>query len=400
MAAKKVYAVMAIVIVAVAVVGFYFFVLPPPYHVAEGEGTIGRSGGCVYDGDANVTIPAGVLEADTKIAVKALNETMLPAVPPPFTGLLGAASFGPDGLAFRTNVTIIIPLDESKSPGTHLSLFVYDPQTEEFVDTGVFAQVNPDGRTASAKVDHFSTYAVFDGLTRAALDTILSYSLAAGLTWQEAFDNIVNFVTTELGINVGDKVGDMKVVGILIDMDYSVDGQEGTLIKQFGNVDGSVEVTICSYSGSTQILQDGVQKQVTFSLNIGIYMGYEYVIHIDQTYTTYATVGEYQLAFTPHLILDASTTGKDYYGTWTGTLSMRITIDSREADYLGEFSFNLPEEGGPFTVTGLIDGVVPASYFFDGHFYGNTIEIIWHDPVVPEYVTFTFQGTIEQVQDC
>jgi len=163
---KKVYAVIAIAIIAVVAAGFYFFVLPPPYqpppyHVSKEEGTIGRGGGCVYDGGANVTIPAEALDADTKITVNALNETTLPTWPPPLTELLGAATFGPDGLVFKTNVTITIPLSDFRSPGAHLSLFVYDQQKHEFVETGILAQVNGNGLTACAKVAHFSTYAIF-----------------------------------------------------------------------------------------------------------------------------------------------------------------------------------------------------------------------------------------------
>jgi len=161
LATKKVYAVIAIVIVAVVAAGFCFFILPPPYRVAEGEATIGRGGGCVYDGSANVTIPADALVADIRISVRVLNETTLPTWPPPRTKLLGAAALHPDGLVFMTNVTITIPLSEPRSAGVRLSLWVYDQQKNEFVETGILAQVNVDGLTACGKVAHFSTYAIF-----------------------------------------------------------------------------------------------------------------------------------------------------------------------------------------------------------------------------------------------
>jgi len=226
LALKKVYAVFAVVIIVVAAVGFYFFILPPSYRVAEGEANIGKSGGCVYDGGANVTVPEGALDRDILIAVKLLNVSTIPAPPPPLTTFLGAASFGPDGTSFKKNVTITIPLRESKTAGTRLPLFVYNQSKKAFVETDTMAVVNPDGKTASATVDHFSTGGLFDGVTGEGLKGAFEGGLDSGLTPKQSFDSVVQSVleSAKLGeCDIESRLECPKVVGVLISIMYETD---------------------------------------------------------------------------------------------------------------------------------------------------------------------------------
>jgi len=316
LAIKKVYAVIAIAIVAVAAVGFYFFILPPPYRVAEREGTIGRSGGCVYDGSANVTIPEGALDSDTKITVKTLNETMLPTSPPPFTELLGATSFGPDGLRFKTNVTITIPLNESKTAGTLLPLFVYNASSGVFIETDVMATVNPSGRTASTNITHFSTVGLFDGLTEAGLDEEITSSIEAGADEIESLEGVEEWIKTELGITICKKVvyewigKCYHVSGMVFTFDYEVVGGPPSPPLEpvsLGDVTTWDEWEEYEVQGLVATVHDGVEKEVTYILDLTIYLKYctpevvvwasDYQLEVGESATVWAEVrcGEHVL---------------------------------------------------------------------------------------------------------
>ena len=308
MALKKVYAVIAIAIIAVATAGFYFFVLPSPYRVAQGEATIGKAGGCVYDGSANVTIPEGALDADTKITVKALNEGTLPVPPPPFTGLLGAATFGPDGQAFKKNVTITIPLNASKPAGSHLPLFIYNASAGVFVETDVMATVNRGGRTASVNTTHFSTGGLFDGLTEAGLDAEFTSSLKAGADGAEALMHVEAWVQTELGVTICRKVAYewigkcYHVSGMVFSLDYEVMGgpPPTTLDVPFGDVTAWDEWEEYEVQGLFATVHDGVEEQVSYILDLRIYLKYctpevvvwasDYQLKVGESATVWAEV--------------------------------------------------------------------------------------------------------------
>lgn len=278
MAAKKAYAVIAIVIVAVAATGFYFFILPPPYRVAEREGTIGRSGGCVYDGGANVTIPEGALDADTLITVRTLNQTDLPAPTPPLTHFLGAAGFGPDGLTFKTDVAITIPLRESRTPGTVLPLFVYDAEKEEFVEADTSATVNPDGWTASASVTHFSIEALLDGVTPEATSGCYEEALDGGYTPQEAFNSVVDYVLSwaEMGkCDLESRLEFPKLVGVLVSLMWETEEGGDTYAESFGETSGAcASYIVAAESSECSYVSDGKEWHMTYSLVVEVFIEY------------------------------------------------------------------------------------------------------------------------------
>lgn len=79
---------------------------------------------------------------------------------------VASAEFGPSGAVFDRPVTITIALPVSLSPGTELFLKFYNEQTGRWEEpvasdgTRILAKVNPNGRSASAGVSHFTTYGV------------------------------------------------------------------------------------------------------------------------------------------------------------------------------------------------------------------------------------------------
>jgi len=286
---KKTYAIILAAIVIVAVAGFYFLTLPAPSRIFEGEGKIGAAGGCVYDpGGANVTIPEGALDAETLITVETLNQTGLPAPTPPLTQFLGAASFGPDGLTFKTDVTITIPLNESKTPGTLLPLFVYDAEKEEFVETDTLAIVNPGGRTASANVTHFSIDALLDGVTPEATGGCYEEALDSGYSPQEAFNSVVDYVLSwaELGkCDLESRLEFPKLVGVLVSLTYEVDGlSPPPLIFSLGETGGAASYITDTYSLDYKWVSDDKEHSMIYSLVVEVFI--EYVqprIEIPQT---------------------------------------------------------------------------------------------------------------------
>ena len=113
-------------------------------------------GGTVTASDnvTSVTFPAGALPGDTQVSVGAVRLPEREGVT-----FLGAGGFRPHGLRFSKPATITLRLSERFNPDTLLTLFYYDEANGRLRDLGPLAKVNTDGRSASAPVEHFSTYA-------------------------------------------------------------------------------------------------------------------------------------------------------------------------------------------------------------------------------------------------
>jgi hypothetical protein len=126
---------------------------------------IGASGGTVADTgpsgeQAACLIPAGALDADTDIAVTALPASQAPPSPNEDTGHV-AAAFAPYSQTFAASVTITVPTPRSMTPGSSVSLFMWDPTAGAWTAAGS-ATVDAGGRTASAGVTQFGIYAVIE----------------------------------------------------------------------------------------------------------------------------------------------------------------------------------------------------------------------------------------------
>ena len=121
---------------------------------------IGPEGGtATTTAGTKIEIPPDALTEDTVITIDTLTEETLPAPVPEGLEFLGAADFQPDGLTFSVLVTITIPLNISLPPGSFLGLFVFDPETGEFVYAEKYGTVDESGETASIEIEHFSALA-------------------------------------------------------------------------------------------------------------------------------------------------------------------------------------------------------------------------------------------------
>lgn len=113
-----------------------------------------------HDGVTSVVIPPGALTSDIEIRVEPLNSKQLSDMPSATIDILGAATFEPHGLQFAEPVTVTIRLATPLSAGVGLNLIYYDSKMAVYENLGPRARVNDDGLSASALVDHFSTYIV------------------------------------------------------------------------------------------------------------------------------------------------------------------------------------------------------------------------------------------------
>jgi Tol biopolymer transport system component len=120
---------------------------------------LAANGGSVRsaDGAARAEIPAGALPGDVEIMVRSLRGTNAPPHPPGLQ-MIGAAEFGPEGLAFGQPATITLPLMRHMVPGTPLPLLLYNPTNSTFTDEGFTAIVAANGDEATAQVSHFSIW--------------------------------------------------------------------------------------------------------------------------------------------------------------------------------------------------------------------------------------------------
>ncbi len=111
------------------------------------------------DGQSHVTIPPLALPSRTSITVETLHGQHAPAAASGHV-LLGAARFGPDGTAFNTPVTIVLPLTRYLPPGTVLPVQRWNAATSQWVSDGIDGAVAPNGECITAQVSHFTIYAV------------------------------------------------------------------------------------------------------------------------------------------------------------------------------------------------------------------------------------------------
>lgn len=144
--------------IVLALVGAVLVAAGWPGHArsgSSGKAAVGR------DGLTAVFVPAGALDRPTRVTAEALDAERLPPAPAG-SRLLGAGRFGPHGLRFAIPARITLALEERRPAGTTLRLLYLRGTTYQALDRP--AVVNPDGRSASAGVEHFSVYAVAERL--------------------------------------------------------------------------------------------------------------------------------------------------------------------------------------------------------------------------------------------
>jgi hypothetical protein len=128
-------------------------------------GSIGPSGGTVTaqsaNGPVSVRVPAGALTATTQITVTPIASGALSTVLPLSTMLLGAAMFDPSGTSFPSGspAELTLALPSARTPNSTLWLLMLDSSDNHW-DYAAQAVVSADGLSATASVNHFSTYAL------------------------------------------------------------------------------------------------------------------------------------------------------------------------------------------------------------------------------------------------
>jgi IPT/TIG domain len=129
------------------------------------------------DGSVSLLIPPGALTANTAVSVSSVTATSF-TDPSGTQRVVGVVQADPP-TTFRIPVALTFPLSAQLDPGTEIPLLisragVYD--TSEFT-----AVVDPSGRTATARVKHFSTYVVpFDAFRIFTVTSVNPSSGSAG----------------------------------------------------------------------------------------------------------------------------------------------------------------------------------------------------------------------------
>ena len=156
----------------------------------EVDGVIGSAGGTVEDTDgtgASFSVDSGVLPEDTSISIEVLPDPGVDS-PPGFaaTGTYfvvitldpNPSPLPPPGATITLPlVPVAIPLPE----GTTLSLFKFNPDTGEFIDTEIVGTVDPGSTTATfTGVTEFS---IFAGFQDVAPPEIISISASPDELW-------------------------------------------------------------------------------------------------------------------------------------------------------------------------------------------------------------------------
>ncbi len=153
---------------------------------------------------SSIAIPPGALQNDTPIQLGAVS-TVLP--PPSSTQkVVASVDAQPSGTQFKIPVTLTFPVGAQLDPGTQIPLLIFDPSTGKYGDSGFVAIVDDSGRTASAKVTHFTVYALplssdkliqVDGINPASGLPGTSATISGSGFSATASDNVVTFAGPE-----------------------------------------------------------------------------------------------------------------------------------------------------------------------------------------------------------
>ncbi|MCX7797843.1 MAG: carboxypeptidase-like regulatory domain-containing protein [Melioribacter sp.] len=107
-------------------------------------------------------IPANALSQNTTITVAALTTSSIVPLPQAVNKLVASsANFQPTGINFLQPVSVKFPLPYTATPGKLLDLYRLNPITLTWENRGN-ATVSSDGKTATAQLTGFSTWAVAD----------------------------------------------------------------------------------------------------------------------------------------------------------------------------------------------------------------------------------------------
>ena len=143
--------------------------VPYGYNEETVDGAYGESSIPVQCDSENgdISIPAGAFSGTQTISIECVSPAEvadLDAKVKQQTGqsnqALGAVRFEPSPFSFNTDVTIVIPLIQQRTDlaNKYVDLYVYAPNVSGDLRYIKQARVDSQGRTATAKVNHFSTF--------------------------------------------------------------------------------------------------------------------------------------------------------------------------------------------------------------------------------------------------
>jgi hypothetical protein len=112
-----------------------------------------------HDGAARVSIPPRAMDFEEEIRISMPDLKTLPA-PGPATTAVAAVQLTPVGTPFNVPARLTFNLSAYFEPGTRLSLLVWDPENNDYLDPDVTALVDDSGLTASVDVRELDTYVV------------------------------------------------------------------------------------------------------------------------------------------------------------------------------------------------------------------------------------------------
>lgn len=118
-----------------------------------------------------VTVPPNAVSQPITLAAASIPAAQIPR--PTTTAnaaVLSAGQFGPSGTQFLQEVTISFPLPSAQVAGKTFPLIQLNEQTGQYSNPGFTATVNAGGTTASAKVTHFTIYALTEDATTNLVD--------------------------------------------------------------------------------------------------------------------------------------------------------------------------------------------------------------------------------------
>jgi hypothetical protein len=107
-----------------------------------------------------LNIPAGAFTQNTNVTLTRFTGNGVPGYAPGNMLNLGTVNLGPEGTITAVPVELIIPMPATNVLADNLPLLLYNPETNIWTITGLFAQVDHANHLATVHVTTFGTYSL------------------------------------------------------------------------------------------------------------------------------------------------------------------------------------------------------------------------------------------------
>lgn len=189
------------------------------------------------------------------------------------TGFLGGVDFGPDGTEFDLPVNITLPLNASLIPGSKMALYYFDTHLGAWVESEEMGTVSADGNSVSARVDHFTTWGIFDLQTDIRIMGKFMDYFGTGDDPIGALNNYVNWfndVIKPLGFRGLVNNCCYAIRGYQVEVVYKVNGIEDVMKRNVG--EGMIYKDLSTWFLYNDYLDiPGYDIKVT--MNLRLYLG-------------------------------------------------------------------------------------------------------------------------------